>query len=75
MPAFEGENLGQLLTAILHWPQAQALFGLGPEAADFALRGKAPPGLRELVPPAAAFILLALLPYAEEFWRGWREKR
>jgi hypothetical protein len=64
-----------LLTMSLHWPQALALFGLGSEAADFALRWKEPPGWGEIIPPAAAFLLLALLPYGEEFWRGWRAGR
>jgi hypothetical protein len=64
-----------LLIAILHWPQAQALFGFGREAADFTLRWKDPPSWGELIPPAASFLLLALLPYAEELWRGWRRTR
>ena len=62
-----------LLTMILHWPQAQALFGQGPEAADFALRWKSAPGWNELLPPLAGFLLLTLLPYAEELWRGWKK--
>lgn len=64
-----------LLTMILHWPQTLALLGRGSEAADFALRWKMPPRWAEFIPPAAGFLVLALLPYAEELWRGWRKKR
>ena len=32
-----------LLLAILHWPQAEALFGFGPASADFSLALKPPP--------------------------------
>jgi hypothetical protein len=64
-----------LLTMILHWPQTLALLGRGPETADFALRWKAPPGWGELIPPLAGFLVLALLPYAEELLRGWRKQR
>lgn len=60
-----------LLVMILHWPQTEALFGTGPQAADFSLALKQPPRWGEIVPPLAAFLLLAILPYAEEMWRGW----
>jgi hypothetical protein len=29
----------------------------------------------EIIPPATAFILFVLAPYAEETWRGGRAKR
>lgn len=61
-----------LLVMILHWPQTLALFGAGPEHADFSLGSKQTPRWGEIIPPAAAFLLLAILPYGEEIWRGWR---
>lgn len=64
-----------LLVMILHWPQTLALFGAGSEAADFSLGPKQPPRWGEIVPPAAAFLLLALLPYAEEYLRCLRARR
>jgi hypothetical protein len=61
-----------LLVMILHWPQTQALVGLGSEKADFTLGAKQPPRLSELLPPLAVFLLLAILPYVEELARGLR---
>ena len=61
-----------LLLAILHWPQAEALFGMGPAPADFSLELKEPPPWGALIPPAIAFLVLAIIPYAEEFVRGLR---
>ena len=63
-----------LLIMALHWPQTLALFGMGTERADFSLGPKQIPRWGEVVPPFAAFALLALLPYAEELWRGWRKR-
>jgi hypothetical protein len=62
-----------LLVMTLHWPQTQALFGLGVEAADFSLGPKQPPRWGEIIPPAASFLALILLPYGEELWRGARQ--
>ena len=59
-----------LLLFILHWPQALALFGAGPEHADWSLALKEPPTWWALTPPTIAFLLLAILPYTEEFVRG-----
>src|ERR1700761_5309296 len=59
-----------LLVMALHWPQTQALFGLGREAADFSLGPKQLPRWDEIIPPAFVFFLLVLVPYAEELWRG-----
>lgn len=59
-----------LLIMALHWPQTQALFGLGPEHADFSLGPKQTPRWGEIVPPLAAFLVLAIFPYLEELWRG-----
>ncbi len=64
-----------LLLFILRWPQAQALFGSGPEHADWSLALKEPPTWWALTPPAISFLLLAIFPYAEEFIRGARAAR
>jgi hypothetical protein len=64
-----------LLVAILHWPQALALFGTGTDAADFSLGSKQAPRWGELLPPAAAFLLLAIIPYLEELVRGIRSAK
>jgi hypothetical protein len=61
-----------LLIMVLHWPQTLALFGAGAESADFSLGPKQIPRWGEIIPPAVAFICLALLPYLEEVWRGVR---
>jgi hypothetical protein len=58
-----------LLVFTLHWTQMLALFGQG-EPADFSLTLKPMPTFAELGPPAIAFLLFAILPYAEEFIRG-----
>jgi hypothetical protein len=64
-----------LLVMALHWPQAQALFGFGQEAADFSLGPKQLPRWGEIIPPAAAFLLFVIVPYAEELWRGSKKHR
>jgi len=61
-----------LLLAVLHWPQAQALFGFGDAHADFSLGLKQAPSWMALIPPFVGFTLFALLPYLEEFVRGLR---
>ena len=61
-----------LLLALLHWPQAEALFGFGPEQADFSVALKDPPAWSALIPPGIGFLVLAIFPYAEEFVRGLR---
>jgi hypothetical protein len=61
-----------LLVMALHWPQALALFGAGPQAADFSLGPKQTPRWGEIIPPGAAFLALAVLPYLEELWRSLR---
>jgi hypothetical protein len=61
-----------LLVMALHWPQTLSLLGRGTEAPDFSLGPKQIPRWGEIIPPAAAFLLLALLPYAEELLRGLR---
>jgi hypothetical protein len=64
-----------LLLAIMHWQQAEALFGFGQAHADWRIAFKPPPPAIVIAPPAAAFVLLAVLPYAEEFWRGLHAAR
>lgn len=62
--------------AVLHWPQALALFGLGPEAADWALRWKSQPlPAGYIATLLAAILLLEILPYGEELLRGLRATR
>jgi hypothetical protein len=60
-----------LLLFVLHWPQAEALFGFGPEHADWTIGSKEPPHWSAMIPPFAAFALLAIFPYAEELCRGF----
>lgn len=57
----------------LHWPQAFAIVGLGPEPADWGLRLKAEPLPRGyLVGMLVLIAVFEVLPYVEEFWRGWK---
>lgn len=60
-----------LLMYILHWPQALAIFGAGTQAAEWRLVWQPSPW-GAIVPPMIAFGVLAIVPYAEEFWRGLR---
>jgi hypothetical protein len=65
-----------LFIALLHWPQLLALFGLGNEPPRFTIAWKDPPlpfGFIAAVLGGA--LLLELLPYLEEFWRGLRGAR
>ena len=59
-----------LLVAILHWPQAQALLGLGTAPADFSIAFKQVPGWAAFIPPFVGFLVFAILPYGDEFIRG-----
>jgi len=62
--------------ASLHWPQFQALFGFGPEAARWTLQWKGAPLPGWYVGGIlGAIMLLELLPYGEELWRGLRANR
>jgi len=65
-----------LIVAVRHWGQLLALFGLGPETPRFtiALKGDPMPVLYIVLVLAAA-LLLELLPYLEELWRGLRVAR
>ena len=64
-----------LLLMMLHWPQTLALFGAGKEHADFSLGPKQAPSWSEIIPPGAAFLALAILPYLEEILRGIGHKK
>src|SRR3954451_15231967 len=59
--------------AVLHWPQFTALFGLGGEAARFAIEWKSEPlPLIYIFAVLGAALLFELLPYLEELWRALR---
>jgi hypothetical protein len=62
---------GLLLVIALHWPEFTALFGYG--TPDFSLRLKQSPlPMTYIVTMLALTALLEVLPYVEEFIRGWR---
>jgi hypothetical protein len=68
--------LSLALLAVAAWDQAQALAGLGRQAADFSLRHKTQPWPQAYL--AGAFAVAALfngLPMLEETWRCWRARR
>jgi hypothetical protein len=57
----------------LYWPQALAVAGLGPETADWGIRAKDQPlPLGYLGAVLVSIVVLEVLPYLEELWRGWR---
>lgn len=64
-----------LLVAILHYPQALALIGLGDQTADFSITVKPVVDWPVIAPFAIAFLLFGIFPYAEEFIRGFRAER
>jgi hypothetical protein len=65
--------MGLSFLACLHWPQALAILGLGPEQADWGIRLKAEPlPAAYLVTMLALITLFEVLPFLEEFWRGWK---
>ena len=58
---------------VLHWPQALALFGLGPETAEWTLQWKQQPlPIGYVLAILAAIVVLEILPYAEELLRTLR---
>jgi hypothetical protein len=68
--------LGLGIIVLLHWNQFLALFGFGPEAADFALRWKAPPlPAVYLVSVIMAVLVFNVVPFVEELVRGLRARR
>jgi hypothetical protein len=64
-----------LIIVLVHWPQFLALFGMGAEATDFALRLKDPP-LPWLYVTAilTLVVLFEVLPYLEELVRTLRAR-
>jgi hypothetical protein len=64
-----------LVVITLHWQQFLALFGLGSQPAEFALRLKEPPLPWLYVTVILSIVLLfEVLPYLEELVRGLRAK-
>lgn len=60
----------------LHWGQFQALFGFGSEIADYSLAWKAEPlPVVYVLVLMALILILQVLPYLEEFFRGLRANR
>lgn len=67
--------LSLALLATSNSDQALALFGLGPDAADFSLRLKSEPlPATFLLGGLVAAVLLNALPLLEETWRCWRAR-
>ncbi|AJW46718.1 MULTISPECIES: hypothetical protein [Ralstonia] len=62
--------------ALLHWDEVLGLFGVGSATPDFSLRLKDPPLPWAYVGGVlAVFVLLELVPYAEELVRCLRQRR
>jgi len=68
--------LGLAMLSVLAWPQAQALFGLGPESADWSLRAKQQP-LPAAYVSAALLLMVAFntVPLFQETWVCWRARK
>ncbi|MHA6311254.1 MULTISPECIES: diguanylate cyclase [Pantoea] len=65
-----------LLVISRHWPQFQALFGLGDESPRFELKWRADPlPTGYIIFVLSAIFLLEMLPYLEEYWRGKKARR
>jgi ABC-type spermidine/putrescine transport system permease subunit I len=68
--------MGLLIVITVHWQQFLSLFGLGQQAADFALRLRQPPLPWMYVSVVLSLVLLfEILPYLEELVRGIRADR
>jgi hypothetical protein len=67
--------MGLSFIIVLHWPQALALLGLGPQLADFSVRMKSALPMAYVVTLIVLIALLEVLPYLEEVWRGVAAKR
>jgi hypothetical protein len=62
--------------ACLYPEQSMALFGVGPEKADFSLRfRKAPVPLKDFAAVVTCMGLVSGLPHVEELWRCYRAER
>ena len=65
-----------ICVSALHWDQFKALFGFGPDQARFILAWKAEPlPVSYLLALIVAALLLAIIPFAEELYRGVRARR
>jgi len=68
--------MGLVLIAVLHWPQALALVGLGSQKARFDIVLKSePPSWTYVIVMLSLVLLFEVLPYAEELVRGLRANR
>jgi hypothetical protein len=68
--------MGLLIVITVHWQQFLSLFGLGQQAADFAVRLRQPPLPWIYVSVVLSLVLLfEILPYLEELVRGIRADR
>ena len=65
-----------LLVISRHWPQFLALFGAGDEPAHYELKLRADP-LPEayIIAVMNGILLLEVLPYLEEYWRGKKARK
>ncbi len=63
------------LLASLHWDQALALFGAGTQGADLSLALKPLPPPAQLIALFGGLLLLGVVPYLDELWRGLRAER
>jgi hypothetical protein len=64
------------VVAVMHWPSALSIFGLGPEPFDGALRWKPDPLPAPVVGGIlAAIVLFNALPYLQEMLRALRAAR
>ncbi|KGD84563.1 hypothetical protein C7434_0830 [Pantoea sp. PNA 14-12] len=65
-----------LLVVSRHWPQFLALFGFGEESARFELKLRTDPlPGHYIVAVLTGIVMLELLPYLEEYWRGKKAKQ
>ena len=65
-----------IVVAVQHWGQLLALFGVGSDPARFTLQLKPEPlPIFYIVLVLGSTLLLDLLPYLEELWRGLRARR
>lgn len=65
--------MGLSFLGCLYWPQMLAMVGLGPEPADWGIRLKHDPlPAGYLIAMLGLIVVLEILPFFEEFWRGWR---
>lgn len=63
-----------LILAALHWEQAEAIFGVGPQAADWSLTFDPAPTPSQWLVLAVGLFCFGLIPYGEELYRGWTQR-